>query len=178
MSSSAQGNVKHSRIRAILVRTCYCTNIFPFPPGFQLLPTSPEIEKTETLPLKVSNFSLASYGNKLHAGTCSMETFLHGSHARSASSFAPRAGAAAAPVHPALAPRSVREIVRSVQLQGKGLLCEVGKRDNKEMDWGISIAHRTPRFLGSHYFSCIKCTFSLPKMMFPYKELEKGIDRA
>lgn len=90
MSFSAQGNVKHSRIRAILVRTCYCTNIFPFPPDFHLLPTSPETEKTETLPLKVSSFSLASYGNKLHAGTCSMETFFHGSHARRASSFAPR----------------------------------------------------------------------------------------
>lgn len=92
--------------------------------------------------------------------------------------LAPRAGAAAAPAHPALVPRSVREIVRSVQPQRKGLLCEIGKRDNKEMDWGISIAHRTPSFLGSHYFSCIKCTFSLPKMMFPCKELEKGIGRA
>lgn len=36
-------------------------NIFPFPPDLGQHQTSPGTEKTEALPLKVSNFSLAFY---------------------------------------------------------------------------------------------------------------------
>lgn len=79
MPFSVQGNVKHSRTRAILVRTHYFTKknpILPFPSDFQLLQTSPGTEKMEALPLKVSNFSLAFSRNQSYAAhTCSSRDF-------------------------------------------------------------------------------------------------------
>lgn len=104
--------------------TRYCTNIFPFPPGFQLLPTSPEMEKMETFPLQVSNFSLVSYRNKLHAGTCSISSLapVQGvAPALPPGTFAPRAGAAAATAQPALAPKSVGESCKECPAPGEGV---------------------------------------------------------
>lgn len=56
--------------------THYITeNILPFPPDLGQHQPSPGTEKTEALPLKVSNFSLAFYRSEPYAAVCQSLSF-------------------------------------------------------------------------------------------------------
>lgn len=90
----------------------------------------------------------------------------------------PRAGTAATPTHSTLAARSVGKSCRECPAPGEGVTLRNWNRRQHGNGLGNFYCPQDCQLFGFHYFSCIKCTLFLTKMVFPCKQLEKGIDRA